>query len=269
MTDEQITALKAAAKAATPQNIDTAESVERLEGGYIQCPTCHGEGDVEIEADYCNYDNTAIGVQFYGIGPEHGAAEAYFRAASPANVLALIERLERAESALLSASIADTAGAKQGEKRVMNGRVWVCTDPDIDRWISCGPATPPAPSVADASMSAEPIGEVRENGVTWFKQNPHAFPEGTKFYAEPIVVHVTASPDAIAAFKRAVIDATPSAENRGAPSVADAAGASERIAQLESALSTALAFIDDATIEEGQWHWLDDVRAAVAKESGK
>jgi hypothetical protein len=100
MTNEQLEALKAAAKAATPQDIDMAESVERHEGGYIECPVCGGDGNVTIEADYCNYDNTAIGVQFYGIGPEHGAAERYFRAASPANVIALIERLERAEAAL-------------------------------------------------------------------------------------------------------------------------------------------------------------------------
>lgn len=112
MTNEQLEALKAAALAATPQNIDSAESVERHEGGYLECPTCSGEGSVEIEADYCNYDGKALGVQFYGIGPEHGAAEAYFRAASPAQVLSLIERLERAEAAAPAPAIADTAGAK-------------------------------------------------------------------------------------------------------------------------------------------------------------
>lgn len=30
------------------------------------------------------------------------------------------------------------------------------------------------------------IGEVRNGGVVWFNKNPHAFPEGTKFYAEEI-----------------------------------------------------------------------------------
>lgn len=99
MTDEQIAVLKAAALAATPQNIDSAESIDRFEdGSHIECPACGGEGYVPREADFCNYDGTAIGVQFYGIGNEHGAAEAYFRAAKPANVLALIERLERAAS---------------------------------------------------------------------------------------------------------------------------------------------------------------------------
>ena len=28
----------------------------------------------------------------------------------------------------------------------------------------------------------EAIGEMKENGVTWYKQNPHAYPVGTKFY---------------------------------------------------------------------------------------
>lgn len=30
---------------------------------------------------------------------------------------------------------------------------------------------------------AEPIGETRENGVSWFDKNPHAFSVGTRFYA--------------------------------------------------------------------------------------
>lgn len=29
-----------------------------------------------------------------------------------------------------------------------------------------------------------PIGETRENGVVWYDQNPHAWPKGTKFYAQ-------------------------------------------------------------------------------------
>ena len=80
--------LKKLAEAATPQDFDSAE--EKVENGYIECPHCGGSGEVELEADYCNYDNVAIGVQFYGIGHEFGAAEAYYRAASPAAVLALI-----------------------------------------------------------------------------------------------------------------------------------------------------------------------------------
>jgi hypothetical protein len=80
--------LKRLAEAATPQDFDSAE--EKTENGYIECPHCGGEGEVERQVDYCNYDNVAIGVQFYGIGNEFGAAEAYYRAANPAAVIALI-----------------------------------------------------------------------------------------------------------------------------------------------------------------------------------
>ena len=37
----------------------------------------------------------------------------------------------------------------------------------------------------DKAEVSEPIGEMKENGVTWFKQNPHAYPVGTKFYTTP------------------------------------------------------------------------------------
>lgn len=80
--------LKRKAEAVTPQNFDSAE--EMAENGYIECPHCGGQGEVELEADYCNYDGAAIGVQFYGIGHEFGAAEEYYRAANPAAILALI-----------------------------------------------------------------------------------------------------------------------------------------------------------------------------------
>ncbi|HEY1999720.1 hypothetical protein [Paraburkholderia sp.] len=103
MTDEKISALKQAALAATPQEIDTAESIDRFnDGSHLECPTCGGDGCVPRESDFCNYDGEAIGVQFYGAGNTPGAAEVYLRAAKPANVLALIARLEAAESALAS-----------------------------------------------------------------------------------------------------------------------------------------------------------------------
>lgn len=97
MSDDQLETLKKAALAATPQNLDSAEIINR-EPGLVDCPTCGGDGYAQFHADFCNYDGHALGVQFYGIGPEHKAAEAYFRAASPATILALIERVERAES---------------------------------------------------------------------------------------------------------------------------------------------------------------------------
>ncbi|KGV80216.1 putative gp43 [Burkholderia pseudomallei MSHR4375] len=101
LTDEHIATLKLAARAVTPQDIDGAERIEsRPDGSYITCPACEGEGCIPFESDYCNYDHLAIGVQFYGVGTEPGAAEAYFRAAKPATILALLDRLDRAESAL-------------------------------------------------------------------------------------------------------------------------------------------------------------------------
>ncbi|KQQ60132.1 hypothetical protein ASF84_05335 [Pseudomonas sp. Leaf127] len=83
--------LRKLAEAATPQNFDTAQ--EKIENGYIECPHCGGSGEVQLEADYCNYDGAALGVQFYGIGGEFGAAEAFYRAANPATILALLDEL--------------------------------------------------------------------------------------------------------------------------------------------------------------------------------
>jgi hypothetical protein len=41
---------------------------------------------------------------------------------------------------------------------------------------------PPQPDINEL-VEAEIIGDMRENGVTWYGKNPHAFPVGTKFYA--------------------------------------------------------------------------------------
>jgi hypothetical protein len=114
MVEDLIKRLKEAAQAATPQNLDTAQTVERYEdGSHITCPTCDGEGYAELNSDFCNYDGKAIGVQFYGIGPEHLVAEAYFRAASPAAILELIAMIEQqaARIAELEAAIRKQANA--------------------------------------------------------------------------------------------------------------------------------------------------------------
>ncbi|AOJ31390.1 hypothetical protein [Burkholderia metallica] len=138
LTVEKIDALKQAALAATPQDIDSAQSIDHYnDGRYIECPCCSGEGSVELEADFLNYDGEPLGVQFYGIGNAPGAAEAYFRAANPATILALLERLEHAEAALLA--------AQQPEPRAE------VTEAMVDAAIealgpcvgSCGEASPP------------------------------------------------------------------------------------------------------------------------------
>lgn len=86
-------AIEAAAKAATPQDLDSAE--DKSVGGWIECLACGGEGSVEVIADYLNYDGEAVGVQFYGVGDAHVNAEAFLRAAKPAVVLNMVRQLRR------------------------------------------------------------------------------------------------------------------------------------------------------------------------------
>lgn len=81
-----------AAKQASSMDFDSAEL--HTEGGYTDCPYCDG-GLIEVEADFCNFDDLPLGVQFYGIGKEFGLAERYYRAATPARILALVEELSR------------------------------------------------------------------------------------------------------------------------------------------------------------------------------
>lgn len=217
LTDEQIAALKAAALAATPQNIDSAQRIEYYDdGSHVECPACGGEGHVELEADFCNYDGTAIGVQFYGIGNAHGAAEAYLRAAMPTTVLALIDRLERAEAALLSASkgaapwIAHWAGSnpykgwsiRQGRDEVIwfgesissetvEGIVLAhnkCFDCEGAGCVmNCSGLRPAAPAQS-AQRAAEPVAWERL-AVAWLRgraaaqdQNNERWPEHAKAY---------------------------------------------------------------------------------------
>ena len=66
ITDELLAEIEAAANAATPQALDSAEEIIKADpGAMIECPVCGGEGYASIENDYCNFDNHAIGVQFY------------------------------------------------------------------------------------------------------------------------------------------------------------------------------------------------------------
>jgi hypothetical protein len=110
MTD--LDELERLAKAATPQDIDGAESNDLLEpGSHIECPTCGGDGCVPREGEYLNYDGVALGVMFYGIGNEVGAAEAYFRAVTPAKILALVAEVR----ALRRAASTWRARAKDAE----------------------------------------------------------------------------------------------------------------------------------------------------------
>jgi hypothetical protein len=78
---------------ATPGDLSTAEL--HAEAETVECPACHGEGEVEA-AYYGNIDGVALGVQFYGIGEQFGAHEKLWTAVS-AHLPALLDRLEAAE----------------------------------------------------------------------------------------------------------------------------------------------------------------------------
>jgi hypothetical protein len=115
--------LEKLARAATPQNFDSAKEDIRS-GDIVECPMCGGEGEVEVTADYCNYDDVAIGVQFYGVGKEFRSAEAYYRAANPNTVLKLCEIIRRQHEVLFSVAKHD-----QRERVVLYGR-------SLDEWLS-------------------------------------------------------------------------------------------------------------------------------------
>lgn len=93
ITDELLAELERLAGKAGAMALDSADTVDAANGAMIECPVCGGEGYASLGNDYCNFDNHAIGVQFYGIGPEFGLAEAYFRAANPATILALLQHV--------------------------------------------------------------------------------------------------------------------------------------------------------------------------------
>ena len=116
-TEQNLDHLEALARAATPQDFDSAEGKNQ---GYIECPTCGGDGEVELTADYCNYDRAPLGVQFYGIGPEHVAAEAFCRAANPSAVLELIALARRAVPPGLSIAHAEVV-ERLGRTSAENG----------------------------------------------------------------------------------------------------------------------------------------------------
>lgn len=66
--------LKALLAKATPGDLSTAKLVGKDE--TVECPLCGGQGEVEQDGHYTNFDGVALGVQFYGIGPHFGAHEA-------------------------------------------------------------------------------------------------------------------------------------------------------------------------------------------------
>ncbi|WP_052285670.1 hypothetical protein [Kluyvera genomosp. 1] len=139
--------MKAAAEKATTLNLDTAQEI-RDEDGCIECPACGGEGYVDAERDYCNIDNVALGVQFYGIGEHHGLAEEYFRQVVPANVLALVEALEKTQqriSELEKAASEPVAFIEHSNLEALSrgvGAVYVKNKPELARPVALYAASP-------------------------------------------------------------------------------------------------------------------------------
>lgn len=131
VTDELLAELEDAASKATPQHLDSAEDVIMADSGaMIECPVCGGEGYASLENEYCNFDNHAIGVQFYGIGPEFGAAEEYYRRANPATITALTAELRRlrAENAGLAQSLAESRANDQAAMGWLTSLRWASGD---------------------------------------------------------------------------------------------------------------------------------------------
>ena len=130
VTDELLAELEEAASKATPQHLDSAEGVIRADSGaMIECPVCGGEGYASLENEYCNFDNHAIGVQFYGIGPELGAAEEYYRRANPETIAALTAELRRlrAENAELAKDAERYRWLRENDAReVSDGTCYDC-----------------------------------------------------------------------------------------------------------------------------------------------
>ena len=66
-------------KEATPGNLSTAEVKECLDVG--NCPLCDGDGTAPYGVDtFTNFDGVAIGVQFFGVGNEHGVHQKLWEA---------------------------------------------------------------------------------------------------------------------------------------------------------------------------------------------
>ena len=101
--------LRAAAMAATPQDLDTSQYITSYE--LYECPLCGGDGSVE-GLDFCNFDDFAIGVQIYGIGEKMVACEQYWRKASPRKIISLLDELN-AKDARIAKLEADLTKARE------------------------------------------------------------------------------------------------------------------------------------------------------------
>lgn len=90
-----ITDLIKLAEKLTPGDLSTAATHDAVE--EVDCPFCDGQGSVDGET-YTNFDDVAMGVQFFGVGDEHAHWQAYFNALKPSRLMALLKVAEAART---------------------------------------------------------------------------------------------------------------------------------------------------------------------------
>lgn len=136
-------ALREAAEKATVLNLDTAQEARQEDDECIECPTCGGDGYMEVQRDYCNIDGVALGVLFYGIGEHHVLAERFFRAANPATVLALLDELEAKDKQIddLKATAAHSnAGWKEAHEQEARAEAAEKRIAELSHYLQCAHA---------------------------------------------------------------------------------------------------------------------------------
>ncbi len=109
------TTLAQLAKAATPV-YPLDERRDHADGTW-RCPMCDGQGEVDGAVTLSTSAHYCAGVQVFGIGDEHLALEAFFRAANPGTILALLARLAAAEAVVEEAST--VAGPDTGPRALL------------------------------------------------------------------------------------------------------------------------------------------------------
>lgn len=161
---------------------------------------------------------------------------------------------ERCISAPPASSVADTAGAEPDERDQF--QAWL-----DKQWGNNDSITAYDAWMARAALAFPAIDTAGAKPVAWARADvPDRLGSRTAY---SVTTELLKSPKDgyIPLYASPAIDAAP--EN------AQAVALSERITQLQNALETALEFIADATITEGQWHWVEEARAALNAPASK
>lgn len=131
-----------------------------------------------IDEEGNEYPVAVIDCDQYFQGQDSLPLAKFYAAANPSAILDLIARCRKAE-----ARVAELE-AQRGEAVGVVTEMSIAGTPRQIDWqgnVSLGDKLYlRAPQVPEGWKL---LGEMRENGVVWFDQNPHAFPVGTQFYA--------------------------------------------------------------------------------------